>query len=92
MGTPAIGFYSLHHGVDGYVRGEELVALLGGEEIDGSVSRNKETWINKQSKLGDMVSWFLVLYSSISRMFEGCVGRNLPIPQIGGGLVQRHVQ
>ena len=32
-----------------------------GEEIDGSVSCNKETWINEQSKLGDMVSWFLVV-------------------------------
>ena len=60
-GTSAGGFYSLHHGVDGYTRREELVALVGGEEIDGSVSQNKETWINEQSKLGDMVSWFLVV-------------------------------
>jgi hypothetical protein len=60
-GTPAGGLYSLHHGVDRYARGEELVALVGGEEIDGSLSRIKETWINQQSKLGDMVSWFLVV-------------------------------
>ncbi len=39
----------------------ELVALLGGEEIDGSVSRNKETWTDEQSELGDLVSWFLVV-------------------------------
>ena len=37
------------------------MALLGGEEIDGSVSRNKETWIDEQSELSDMVSWFLVV-------------------------------
>ncbi len=60
-GTPAGEFYSFHHGVYGYARGVELVALLGGEDIDGSVSCNKETWINEQSKLGDMVSWFLVV-------------------------------
>ncbi len=60
-GTPAGEFYTLHHGVDGYAQGVELVALLGGEEIDGSVSRSKETWIDEQSKLGDMVSWFLVV-------------------------------
>ena len=29
-GTPAGGFYSLHHGVDRYAWGEELVALVGG--------------------------------------------------------------
>ena len=82
----------MHHRVDGYAWEEEIVVLIVGKEFDEYVNSNKETWINKQSKLGDMVSWFLVLNSSISRMFEGCVGRNLPIPQIGGGLVQRHVQ
>ena len=60
-GTPAIEFSSLHYGVDGYARGVELVSSLGGEEIDGSVSCNKETWINEQSELCDMVSWFLVV-------------------------------
>ena len=60
MGTPAGEFYSLQHGVDGSARREELVALLGVEEIDGSVSCNKETWTDEQSKLVDMVSWFLV--------------------------------
>ena len=43
------------------MRRVELVALLGGEEIDGSVSRNKETWKDEQSELGDLVSWFLVV-------------------------------
>ncbi len=43
------------------MRGVELVALLGEEEIDGSVSHNKETWIDVQSELSDMVSWFLVV-------------------------------
>ena len=38
-----------------------LVALLGEEEIDRSVSYNKETWIDVQSELSDMVSWFLVV-------------------------------
>ena len=41
-------------------RGVKLVSLLGGEKIDGSVSCNKEAWINEQSKLSDMVSWSLV--------------------------------
>ena len=61
MGTPAGEFSSLHHEVDGSARGVELVALLGEEEIDGSVSHNKETWIDVQSELSDMVSWFLVV-------------------------------
>ena len=56
LGTPASEFYSLHHGVDRYGRGVKLVSLLGGGEIDGSVSCNKEAWINK---LSEMVSWFL---------------------------------
>ena len=60
-GTPAGEFCSLHHGVDRYGQGVKLVSLLGGEEIDGSVSCNKEAWINKQSKLSEMVSWFLVV-------------------------------
>ena len=56
MGTPAGEFSSLHHEVDGSAQGVELVALLGEEEIDRSVSYNKETWIGVQSKLSDMVS------------------------------------
>ena len=61
LGKPAGFFYSLHHGVDGYGRGVELVSLLGGEEIDGSMSCNKEAWINEQSELSDMMSWFLAV-------------------------------
>jgi hypothetical protein len=59
-GTPAGGFYSLQHGVDGYVREEEIVDLIGRKEVNEHVSGNKETWIDEQSKLGDMVSGFLV--------------------------------
>jgi len=58
-GTPAGEFCSLHHGIDGYGRVVELVSLLGGEEIDASMSCNKEAWINEQSKLSDMMSWLL---------------------------------
>ena len=60
MGTPAGEFSPLQHGVDGSARRVELVALLGGEDIDGSVSCNKETWINENSGLSDRVSCFLV--------------------------------
>ncbi len=59
-GTPAGGFYSLQHGVDGYAREEEIVDLIGRKEVDEHLSGNKETWIDKQSKLGDMVTGFLV--------------------------------
>ena len=55
MGTPAGEFSPLQHGVDGSARRVELVALLGVEEIDGSMSCNKETWADEQSKLVDMV-------------------------------------
>jgi hypothetical protein len=59
--TPPGGFYSLHHGVDGYAREEEIVVLIGRKEVDEYVSKNnKETWIDEQSELGDMGSWFLV--------------------------------
>ena len=61
MGTPVGEFYSLQHRVDGYVRRVEVVALLGGEEIDGSMSCNKETWTDEQSELVDLVLWFLVV-------------------------------
>ena len=61
MGTPAGEFYSLQHRVDSYAPRVELVALLGGEEIDGSVSCNKETWTDEKSELVDLVSWFLVV-------------------------------
>ena len=59
-GTPARGFYSLQQGVDGYAREEEIVVLIGRKEVDEYVSNNKETWIDEQSELGDMGSWFLV--------------------------------
>ena len=59
-GTPAGGFYSLHHGVDRYTREEEIVVLIRGTEVDEYVGSNKEAWIEEQSKLSDMVSWFLV--------------------------------
>jgi hypothetical protein len=58
-GTSARGFYSVHHGVEGYAQEEEIVVLIGGKEVDEYVISNKETWIDKQSKLSDMVSWFL---------------------------------
>jgi hypothetical protein len=61
LGTPAGEFYSLQHRVDSYAPRVELVALLGGEEIDGSVSCNKETWTDEKSELVDLVSWFLVV-------------------------------
>jgi hypothetical protein len=59
-GTPAGEFYSLQHGVDGYAQEEEIVDLIGKKEVDEHVSGNKETWIDEQSKLGDMVLGFLV--------------------------------
>ena len=55
MGTLAGEFFLLQHGVDGSARRVELVALLGVEEINGSVSCNKETWTDEQSELVDMV-------------------------------------
>jgi len=54
--TPARGFYSLHHGVDGYAREEEIVALIVGQEVDDVVSSKMETWRNENSGLSDMVS------------------------------------
>jgi hypothetical protein len=45
-GTPAGGFCTLHHGVVGYVREEEIVVLIMGENVDVFVSSNLETWIN----------------------------------------------
>ena len=56
MGTPAGEFSPLQYGVDGSARRVELVALLGVEEIDGSICCNKETWTDEQSELVDMVS------------------------------------
>ena len=61
MGTPAGEFSPLQHGVDESARRVELVAFLGVEELDGFASCNKETWTDKQSKLVDMVPWFLVV-------------------------------
>ena len=51
----------MHHRVDGYAREEEIVDLIGRKEVDEYMSCNKETWIDKQSKLGDMVSWLLAV-------------------------------
>ncbi len=56
IGTPAGEFSPLQHGVDGSAQRVELVAFLGVEEIDGSMSCNKETWTDEQSELVDMVS------------------------------------
>jgi hypothetical protein len=42
-GTPAGGFYTLHHGVVGYVREVEIVVLIMGEDVDVFVSSNMET-------------------------------------------------
>jgi hypothetical protein len=58
--TPAGGFYSLHHGVDGYAREEEIVVLIVGKEVDDFLSSNMETRRNKNSGLSDTVSCFLV--------------------------------
>jgi hypothetical protein len=56
METPAKGFYSLHHGVDGYAWEEEIVVLIVGKEVDDVVSSNMETWRNENSGLSDTVS------------------------------------
>jgi hypothetical protein len=58
--TPAGGFYTLHHGVDGYAWEEEIVVLIMGKEVDVFVSSNMEAWISKNSRLSDTVSCFLV--------------------------------
>ena len=58
--TPAGEFYSLHHGVDGYAREEEIVVLIMGEDVDVFVSSNMESWMNKTSRLSDTVLCFLV--------------------------------
>ena len=60
LGTPAVGFYSLHLKVGGYAREEEIVVLMRGTEVDEYVRSNEETWIDEQSELSDMASWFLV--------------------------------
>jgi hypothetical protein len=60
LGTPAEGFYSLHHRVDGYAWEEEIAVLIVGKEVDEYVRSNKETCINKDSMLSDMVLCFLV--------------------------------
>ena len=59
-GTPAGGFYSLHHGVDGYAQEEEIAVLIVGKEVNEYVRSNKETCINEDSVLSDTVSCFLV--------------------------------
>ena len=56
METPAGGFYSLLHGVEGYAREEEFVALIVGQDVDDVVSSKMEAWINENSGLSDMVS------------------------------------
>ncbi len=61
METPARGFYTLHHGVDGYAQEEEIVVLIMGEDVDVFMSSIMETWINENSSLSDtvFVSWLL---------------------------------
>ena len=59
-GTPAGWFYPLLHGVVGYVREEEIVALIMGEDVDVFASSNMETWINKNRMLSDTVLRYLV--------------------------------
>ena len=59
-GTPAGGFYTLHHGVVGYVREEEIVALIMGEDVDVFASSNMETWVNENRMLSDTVLRYLV--------------------------------
>ena len=58
--TPAGGFYTLHHGVVGYVPELEIVVLIMGEDVDVFVSSNMETWIIENSRLSDTVLRFLV--------------------------------
>jgi hypothetical protein len=55
-GTPAGGFYSLHHRVDGYAQEEEIAVLIVGKEVNEYVRSNKETCINEDSVLSDTVS------------------------------------
>ena len=50
----------MHHGVVGYVREEEIVALIMGEDVDVFACSNLETWINKDSRLSDTVLRYLV--------------------------------
>jgi len=59
-GTPAGGFYTLHHGVVGYMREVEIAVLIMGEDVDVFVSSNMETWIIENSRLSDTVLRFLV--------------------------------
>ncbi len=56
METPAGGFYSLLHGVEGYAREEEFVAVEVEQEVDDVVNSKMETWINENSRLSDTVS------------------------------------
>ena len=42
------------------MREGEIVVLIVGNEVDEYVRSNKETWINKNSRLSDTVSCFLV--------------------------------
>ena len=58
--TPAGGVYALHHGVYGFARGEEIVLVTLGEDLDVFVSSNMETWISKNSRLCETVLIFLV--------------------------------
>jgi len=59
-GTPAGEFYTLHHGVVGYVREVEIVVLIMGEDVAVFASSDIETWIRKNSMLSDKVLRFLV--------------------------------
>jgi len=58
-GTPAGGFYPLLHGGVGYVREEEIVALVMGEGVDVYGCSNIETWVNENSRLSAAVLRFL---------------------------------
>ena len=58
--TPARGVYALHHGVDGFARGEEIVLVTLGGDLDAFMSSNMETWISKNRRLCEMVLIFLV--------------------------------
>ena len=78
MGTPAGGFYTLHHGVDGYAREEEIVVLIMGEDVDVFVSSNMETWINENSRLSDTVLRFLVALMWESQYAWRVCGNGLP--------------
>ena len=60
METPDGGVHALFYGVAGFARGEEIVLVIMGEDLDVFVSSNMETWISENSRLCETVLIFLV--------------------------------